>query len=437
MPTSARSLRTLLLPLLATLLGGCLDGGQRAPAGPSAGPLRLQFWHTRRGDQEKALNGLIGDYNRSQSVAQVEPVYQGSYERLGQKIRASIQAGDLPALSVAYESNVTEYMANRALVPLDPLVKDPEIGLTDAELADIPEAYLTVNRFPQFGNQLLSFPFTKSNLLLYYNKTLLAQAGFQAPPDTWDEFERQAAAVTARTRKPAFAFDSDPSTLDGMVYAFGGEVLAPDGKTTLFDRRPMRLTLELLQRMKRAGTLVPAGGDEAAGLFLAGQAAFLFNTSSGRAQAEAQIGTAFDWDVAVIPHAAGVAPVTVMYGPNVCIFKAPAGQGAREREAWKFVKWFTSPEVTARWARETGYLPVRRSAVELPEMRAFYAETPRARKVYDLLRYARGEPNVLGWQEVRDLLKDAAEAVMNTNVAPAQAAAELKKKADRALAESR
>lgn len=432
--TGKAAVATLALFFSCAALTGCLGGtpSKTGSSGGSGGKMRLQFWHTRRSDQEKALQRICADYNRANPNVEIEPLYQGNYDRLNQKLRASIQAKDLPALAVAYESQVVEYTAGNALLPLDTFVKDAELGLKDEELSDFPPLYLETNRYAQFDNQLLSFPFTKSTLLLFYNKTLLAKAGFTEPPATWDEFEKQCAAVTAQTRKPAFVFDTDPSTLDGMIYSFGGELLTPERKTR-FGEAPTVKMLELLGRMARAKTMVSATGDDAGNLFLGGGCAFILNTSSGRAQAEEQIGRQFDWDVAVIPHAQGVEPVTVGYGPNVCIFRSNPDQ---EREAWKFVRFFISPETTARWARETGYLPVRKSAVELPEMKAFYDGNPRARKVYEITQLAKGEPNVLGWQEVRDLLKDAAESVIS-GTPPAAAASRLKTKADKVLAESK
>jgi ABC-type glycerol-3-phosphate transport system substrate-binding protein len=419
----------------ALALAGCLSGSSGPGGGTanSGGKRVLQFWHTRRADQEVALKGICADYNAANPQVEIQPSYQGSYDRLNQKIRASIQAKGLPALAVGYESHVTEYAKSDVLVPLDDLIKDPELGIKPEELADIPERYLESNRFAQFENKLLSFPFTKSNLVLYYNKTLLKQAGFETPPATWDEFEKQAAAVTARIKKPAFVFDSDPSTIDGIIYSFGGELLGPDGKTTLFDKGPTVKTLDLLQRMAKAKSLQLGSGDDVSNLFAAGQCALILATTSGRAAAEEQIGSTFEWDVSVIPHAAGVEPVTVMYGPNVCIFRSTPEQ---EREAWKFIRFFVSPEITARWARETGYLPVRKSSVELPEMKSFYERNERARHVYDILQYARPEPNVLGWQEVRNYLTDASNAVIAGKATPLAAASQLKQKSDRALAES-
>lgn len=425
------SLLVLLLAASAAL-AGCLGagGGARTTGAPAGNRMVLPFWHTRRGDQEKSLQAICAEYNRRNPGVEIQPLYQGDYDRLNQKVRASIQANDLPALSVAYESQVTEYMTAGVLEPFETFLSDPQLGLSEGELADFFPQYLESNRYGQFGGRLLSFPFTKSVLLLYYNKKLM---GPGAPPATWAEFERQSAAIKARTGKPAFVFDSDPSTLDAMIYTFGGELLNPDG-TTRFNEKPTVEMLSLLKRMKDAGTLTWAGGDDASNLFVSGGVAFSTGTSSSRAQAEAQIGNRFDWDVAVIPHAEGVGRVTVLYGPNVCIFKSTPD---RQREAWKFVKYFVSPEATARWARETGYLPVRKSAVELPEMKAFYAENARARHVLEAAEAARSEPNVLGWQEVRNLLKGASDAVITGGADPAATAASLKRSADKVLAESR
>jgi multiple sugar transport system substrate-binding protein len=424
MTTFGRAAALLALAGTGMLLSGCPSnppaGGNGGANGGSGGPMRLTFWHTRRNEQEQALKSLCEEYNRASSGVEIVPEYQGRYDDLHRKIRAVIAAKSLPALSVAYESHVSEYMANGVVRPLDDLVKDPEVGFKEDELADIHAQYLEANRFPQHQNQLLSFPFTKSNLVLYYNKTLM---------------ETQAAALSKLVGGPAYAFTADPSTLDGLIYSQGGQVLAPDGQQTLFDQPPTVRMLELLQRMHAGGTLLNVTrADDIPGLFVAQKIAFATDSSSNRANLEAQVGAQFQWDVAVIPHAKDVEPVTVMYGPNICLFKSTPEQ---EREAWKFVRYFVSPPVTARWARETGYLPIRKSAVELPEMKEFYGKNPRAWHVYEVLPLAKGEPNVVGWQEVRDQLRDSARAALAPGARPAEIAGRLKTKADQILAQSK
>jgi len=441
---ASRLLALMAAAALAAVLAGC--PGAQPPAGSggsatgntggssSGGKTALQFWHTRRGAQEKTLQALCEEYNRANPTIEVQPSYQGSYNDLNKKVRAAIQGKSLPALTVAYESHVSEYMANGVVRPLDDLVEDSEIGFPKEELADFPEQYLASNRFRQFENKLLSFPFTKSNLVFYFNRDLLKKAGVQNPPETWTGFEQAATAVTRQLGKPAWVFDVDPSTLDGMVYSFGGEVLAPVGTATLFDQPPAVKMLELLQRSAKSKILAEVAGDDVGALFAGQNAAFYLGSSSARAATEELVKDQFDWDLTMIPHAEGVKPVTVMYGPNVCLFRSTPEQ---EREAWKFVKHFVSPEVTARWARETGYLPVRKSAVKLPEMEAFYKQNPRAWHVYETLQYAKGEPNVVGWQEVRNELEEAARKVIGGSAAPAAAATQLKQQADQTLAQSK
>ena len=424
--------------LAALLLGGIVFltgcGAVREVRVAAAPGKRLEFWHTRRGDQEQALRGICDEYNRTHPGVTVVPVYQGSYDELNKKLRASILAHAVPALAVAYEPQVAEYAANDALRPLDDLVRDPRIGLTKAELADIPSQYLAANRYVQYRNQLLSFPFTKSNLVLFYNKSLLQKAGLKNPPRTWPEFEQQAAAISKQTGRPAVHWEHDASTLDGIIFSQGGKLLTPDGKRTLFDQPGTVHTLELLQRLQKNRSLVQATGDEGTALVTSQRVAFSFGSSATRATMERLIGNKFDWDVAVIPHADGMKPVTVMYGPNVCIFRSTPDV---EREAWSFVKFFVSPAITARWARETGYLPIRTSAASRPEMKAFYAQDPRAQHVYQILSMAKPEPNVVGWQEVRGLLTGASRAVLSGSATPQAAAAELKRKADAVLAQSK
>jgi sn-glycerol 3-phosphate transport system substrate-binding protein len=48
----------------------------------------------------------------------------------------------------------------------------------------------------------------------------------------------------------------------------------------------------------------------------------------------------------------------------------------KKEAAFELVSWLTAPENTAWWSQNTGYMPVRKSAVESEEMQAFFAENP-------------------------------------------------------------
>jgi ABC-type glycerol-3-phosphate transport system substrate-binding protein len=105
----------------------------------------------------------------------------------------------------------------------------------------------------------------------------------------------------------------------------------------------------------------------------------------------------------------------------------------QQQTAWAFVKYFTSPDVGARWAAETGYLPVRKSAVNHPVLQEFWKKWEGGRAAYDCLAFAKVEPNVMGWQEVRTLVERALTEVLSGLKPGRQAATELKLAADAAL----
>jgi multiple sugar transport system substrate-binding protein len=412
--------------VVLVLAAGC---GENRSAEPGA--TGLEFWHTRTGAMADSLKAIVDAFNRGSGGPPIVPVYVRGYPDVRTKVMAGIQARRLPLLSVCYESQVQEYAAAGVVQPLDPFVKEAAGGLSPAELADFYPQFLETNRFARFGGQLLSFPFTKSLLVLYRAATLLESLGFDKPPATWEAFRAQARAAREKTGRTPYPLEVDASTLDGMIFSYGGDVLGANGKTTTFDQPPTVRMLTLLRDLAQDKLATETPGQNIVGLFASGQVPFSLGSSSHRREFEQQVASKFEWDLGIIPHADGVPPVTVMYGPNICLFKAGTDH---EQLGWRFIKFFTSPPITARWARETGYLPVRKTAAELPEMQAFWKENPRALHAFELLPAARVEPNVPGWDEVRNLLEDAARKAIHDRGTPEQIARELKRKADAALA---
>ena len=46
--------------------------------------------------------------------------------------------------------------------------------------------YIEDNTYPAYDNQMLSWPFHKSMVTMFANETLLAEAGVDKMPETWD-----------------------------------------------------------------------------------------------------------------------------------------------------------------------------------------------------------------------------------------------------------
>lgn len=431
-----RRLAVLVLASGAMVVAGCRGQGG-APAAKSADAAPLQFWHTQTQENNTALEGIVKEFNESHPGLPVQATYIGNYPQLYEKIRASaaqVKNRVLPDLAVAYESMIADYMTADIVRPLDDLVADPTIGLNQESLDDFHPAYLETNRFQQFGGQLLSFPFTKSNLMLFYNATMLEQAGVGVP-GTWEEFEAACRAIRQKRGITPLASAIDPSTMDGMILSMGGTLVSPDGQDALFDSAESTAVFELLDRLYRdklAYQVVEKGDQN--NDFANGKCAFFFRSSTARPFIADLAGDQFKWGLTGLPVKAGRQPVTVMFGANICVLKSSP---ERERRAWEFINFFTSTDITARWAMATGYLPVRKSAAETPAIAAFFAAAPQNRAAFDLLPVAVPEPNVAGWQAVRDCLETAETSVATQLKPPGQVVKDLNACADAALRAAR
>jgi sn-glycerol 3-phosphate transport system substrate-binding protein len=61
----------------------------------------------------------------------------------------------------------------------------------------------------------------------------------------------------------------------------------------------------------------------------------------------------------------------------------------KQDAAFRFVSFASSPEITSFWAQSTGYMPVRKSALNSSEMQAFYKERPAFKTAVDQLALTR------------------------------------------------
>ena len=427
---------------LIVVISGCgrgSGGGGAQESAASPGQFKpistaaAVFWDRQTTESAELLRSLAEEFNANRGQAlplKVEHV--GGYSDIFRKVSASIQAGALPSMAVAYQSMTAEYAQTGAVADIDPFIKDPQAGLSPEDLDDFFSVVIDTNKYPDFGGKMYSFPFCKSVLSLYFNKRVLSQAGFTDPPKTWADFLEQCRQVKAKAGKSAYAVSVDCSTIAGMMFSMGGEIVS--GKQTLFDSPAAIKTFELIETLVKealAYQIPPNTYDDETAL-AQDNVAFVIRSSSGRTNVKLLMENDQDkWGMALIPQDNPQDPHTVLFGPNICIFNTTPEQ---QRAAWDFVKFFTSAKVSVRWALGTGYLPIRKSAARDPEMQKFWAEWPYNRTAFDCLAYAKAEPNLAGWQEIRTLVENAETEVLTGVKAARQAALDLKQKADAVLA---
>jgi ABC-type glycerol-3-phosphate transport system substrate-binding protein len=397
----------------------------------SGQPIGLTLWHTQTGANAAALQAMVDRFNSTNGKGiTVTLQYQGSYTQLYQKNLSAIQAGALPELAVAYESFVADYMKADVVLNLDPYVNSAKNGLSKDSQADIYKPYYDTNRFPQFGNQLLSFPFTKSLFLQYNNEDILKEIG-KSDPKTWDEFEATAKAASkvgpdGKPTRYGWAITINASNFNGWVLSRGGQLMSADQKTVAWDQQPAIDAITMMKRMiDNNSAYVPKGFDYQTD-FGTAKAAFVQESSTGRPFFVSSFKQPINWSLSNIPQKDPAKAATVQYGANIAIFKSTP---EKQLASWLFVKWFADAAQTAEWAVKSSYMPVRKTAQDTDTLKNAWKTDVQGKQAFDLIGTSVPEPNVRGQQDIRTVIEDMLNAVVAgkvTDIAAAVKAAGVK-----------
>ena len=391
----------------------------------------LVFWHTQSGPNADKLMQVIQGFQQKYPNITIDAQNTGNYTDNYKKLTAAIVGGGLPDLAVSYPSMVSEYQQADKVVALDDYINSQKYGFTREELADFYPGFLEESRYPEYGNKYYSFPFTKSALVMYYNADKLKAEGIKVP-ETWDEFEAACKKLTKDGAK-GYSIEVSASTFDGMVYSRGGKLISDDQKTWKFHEQAGIDSLAMLQRMIREGTAyqAPKAFQDQVD-FGKEQIFFTLGSTSGIPFYEKEVGGKFQWGIANIPHAQGVAPVPVLYGGSITVFKSTP---QKQLASWLFIKYFSSPEVTADWAPASGYMPVRKSAANLEPVKKRVQEFPAyGVAMNQIVPTAKAETSVAGTQDTRTFIENAVvAAISDLNKNPKDLLAEAAQKGQRAL----
>ena len=377
---------------------------------------QVTFWHNHTDEREVLLNDIIQEFNNSNEYGiTVTASNQGSYGDIGQKMLPLLNTEDAPDLVVAYQNNAATYQLADALVDMTPLVESTKWGLSEEDLADFFPSFLEQDVFPTFDNERLGFPPNRSMEVLYYNSDWLSELGYDGPPQTPDEFREMACAAAEAPYSGAtsegstgYLLSVDASNFASWTFAFGGDIYGYDANQYTYDSPEAVEAATFIQGLINdgcAGTFTEDFGDQTA--FGSGTNLFTVGSSSGLPFYTSAVdeGAAFEWSVAAMPHTTPE-PVQNIYGASVSM---PKHTPESELATWLFVKYYTSPEVQARWAGASGYFPVRQSVAE--ELSDYFAENPAYETAFNLLEYGAAEPPVPGYEFVRDLISQTTAGI--------------------------
>lgn len=390
-----QALRLGVAALAAGAAAPLLARSAEAAPHSDQGPARVQqmgstvpvvYWGSFSGNLGEAEQAMVRRFNESQSDVQVEYQFQGSYEDTAQKLTAALQARQAPDISILSDVWWFKFYLSRTLLPLDSLMAKHDVDATD---------YVDslMNEGVRKG-QTVWVPFARSTPIFYYNKQAWSEAGLpDRGPETWDEFKTWVPALlkkdgSGNVSRYAFAHPGAASYIawlfQGVLWQHGGSYSDPDF-TIRIAEEPANVAGEFYRMSTTDGwASTPANLDTE---FRGGIAASIMGSTAGLAGHEAN--AQFPVGTAYLPQGpAGFGCSTG--GSGLAIINTQGASAEKQEAGFKFIAFATSTEQTAIWSQNTGYMPVRKSAIAGP-MQAFYATRPNFLTTVNQLPYTRAQ----------------------------------------------
>ncbi|MDU6521892.1 ABC transporter substrate-binding protein [Clostridium sp.] len=315
-------------------------------------PVEITFWHAMNGDLEKSLTSLTEKFMAENPNIKVTLQNQSSYKDLQQKITATVASPkDLPTMTQAYPDWMFNPIKDNLVTDLTPYIENETLKFDNYE--DILPSF---REAAKIDGKIYGMPFNKSTEVLWYNKTLLDELGLKAPT-TYDELVQVAKTIKEKKGIAGAGFDS----LNTYYTTF----LKTEGKTfdSSFDVTSEASSKALnyyLEGVKEGYFRIAGTDNYLSGPFGNGTVAMYVGSNAGENFVKQGVGDKFEVAAAPYPTSA-----SLQQGTDLYVFSSATAE--QKTAAYMFLKFLTTKENQITWASETGYMPVRQSAIDSEE----------------------------------------------------------------------
>lgn len=363
--------------LAAVLLSGAMVASMSMVAG-AEDKIEITFWHAMGGVNGEATQQMIDDFNASQDEIVVTGEYQGTYDDTITKLKAAMQSGEgLPDVCQMYDVG-TKFMSDSGkVVPVADMFETT--GFDPSSVMEVITGYYTVD-----GKQY-AMPFNVSTPMLYYNKDVFEAAGLdpEVPPTTFDEVLEYAQKIVESGAAPVgysqaiygWFFEQQ---LAGMGAYYGNNENGRSAPITAVDFDQNGAGLKIFETWKKlydSGYFMDYGTTTAdtQTAFFAGQVGMIIESTAilknATESSPFEIGTGYLPKVEVNENSG------VIIG-GASLWMMDTEDEEKEKAAWKFIEYCTTPEAQAKWSMGTGYFAINPAAYETEEMAAYIEENP-------------------------------------------------------------
>jgi multiple sugar transport system substrate-binding protein len=410
--------RAVLLAGIAVAVAAC------APR--ESARTELRFW--LMGREAEVIQELLPEFERRHPDIRVH-VQQLPWTAAHEKLLTAFAGDTLPDVSQLGNTWVPELAALGALESLDARVN----ASTGVREDDYFPGIWNTNRI---DGVLRGVPWYVDTRLLYYRRDLLAQAGASRPPQSWDEWARDMAALKKRAGDSAYAILFPLNEFEPLLaLALQGDMplLAQGGRRGGFEGAAFRDALAFYVDAFRRGWAPEMSNTQISNVWTEfGRGFYTFYVSG-------------PWNIAEFrkrlpPERQGdwmTAPLPGPHGPGASIAGGSSlvvMRGSKHKDAaWRLIEYLSEPAVQQRFHALTGNLPPRRSTWSDPRL----AGDPYALAFRDQLERVKPAPAVPEWERIVNEMQLVAEQVVRGSLPIDRAPAELDRRVDAMLEKRR
>lgn len=427
----------LTIVLVLAMAVGCTapaaapaGGDGEAAADGEAVTLRALFMK-QAGYQQEDIENITAEFKEANPGVEVELDFV-AYEALHDKIVTAATSK-----SGAYDVVLMDCIWPAEFASAQFITDVTELIPEDVQADIWPGAMEAVT----YQGKLYGMPWLNDVLYLYYNQAMLAEAGFDAPPTTWEELREMGMAAKEQglVEYPFIEyFQQDEGLTIAFAYylsAFGGQFVNEDN-TPAFNSPEGLAALQFMVDGMNDGLYNPASFEstyeEVRRAFSQGAALFAVNWAY-------QLNLANDPAESQIP---GDAIVTLMPGQAEPSATINGGMGLavmsdsqHPEEAWEYIQHLSSKDVQKRYSQNA--LPIWKSLFddpELPDMQSEIAQEQDFIQVSkDQYEYLKNRPLVPFYSESSEILAREVQAALSGQKTPEEALAD----AESAMMEAR
>jgi multiple sugar transport system substrate-binding protein len=413
--------RSMFMLLVAVIFIASVVGcAPQAATGPAT--IRVLAME-QAGPTVDEMNAIVAEFNKANPQIKVEIEYV-AYDALHDKITTAM-ASNPPAYDVFLVDDIwyAEFAkAGYVMDATDRITKDMHDKIFPASW-DI----TTVD------GKTYGMPWLLDEKYFYYNEDMLKQAGFDAPPKTWDEMMDQAKVIKEKgiAEFPVVwswgQYEAAICDWVTLLYGNGGSLADANGKATFNNEIGVK-TLDWMVKSIDDGLTNPASvsyvEEDVRNVFSQGKAAFatnwlymydLVNLNKEQSQVTGKI------KMGLMPAFAGSGADSATINGSMG-FSVAATSPSKDA-AWKYVEFLTSEDVQNRYSAHL--LPIWQTSYEGESLTKLQGYTPANATTVPMFNeqfpYAHVRPKVAFYPEASKALQLALQEALTKQKTPQQA----------------